>query len=497
MANNFKILGNRYVSIDGSDSNAGNTPDLPKRTLQAALNVTAQQDVIISTGVYREAIYKNMGNSNLQLRIFGDGHVIMEGNGTNAFEIEQGGYSAAPVASYFYDLIFRNYLQVLTDGGSAYNQGTRIFSRCTFYCNVQNYGINTNGASYSACKFIGCNLTTNVDTTTLNSCILINFTNSLTTTENKFITTLTNCYVSPSSRVKILNNSGVSNCNFQGIGIVSVASTATEGVIQDVNGRYYDLSIASGGSGTLIDPYGRAETANSGFYLDALKVAYSTFATSFSLDPKFNDMEAGDFTLQADSPHIGAGVAGANIGGTNYAIRDSADGDVYNTSAVSVTNLVINGDDYVISGGTTGEVVGAPRLLSSPSPTVIQRIRYNGLLDFRKAVTPPASGNRNVPDQETYASTTQPPDVAGANPDRLVYYMRFSTQSAQPTIDAEWDNNGLWTAGNYETFEWDTKPSIDTTPVGNGNPAFNINDTPVYITATWIQIKVKLRNDYV
>ena len=74
--------------------------------------------------------------------------------------------------------------------------------------------------------------------------------------------------------------------------------------------------------------------------------------------------------------------------------------------------------------------------------------------------------------------------------------MRYSTQASQPATSAEWDNGGSWTAGNYGIFEWNTKPSVDNLGVGNGDPAFNAAATPVYLNATWIQIKVKLRNNY-
>jgi hypothetical protein len=74
--------------------------------------------------------------------------------------------------------------------------------------------------------------------------------------------------------------------------------------------------------------------------------------------------------------------------------------------------------------------------------------------------------------------------------------MRYSTQTVQPTTSSEWDNGGYWTAGNYGTFEWNTKPSIDNAFVGNGDPAFNAAATPTFLNVTWIQLKVKLRNDY-
>ena len=55
MANNFKLTGNYYVSIDGSDSNDGLTKDTPKRTVQAGLTLLcglgANGSLIIGAGV--------------------------------------------------------------------------------------------------------------------------------------------------------------------------------------------------------------------------------------------------------------------------------------------------------------------------------------------------------------------------------------------------------------------------------------------------------------
>jgi len=159
--------------------------------------------------------------------------------------------------------------------------------------------------------------------------------------------------------------------------------------------------------------------------------------------------------------------------------------------------LAFFGDnDYIVSGGTTGEVISAP-IQFGTSLKVVQKISYNGLLEFNKDIAGPAAGNRNVPDNYTYESVGHiPPDTQGANPDRLVYELRYSTQVAEPASDPEWDNGGYITAGNYFTMEWNTKPSFDTAFIGNGGATFNAADTPTYVNATWIQLKIVLRNNY-
>lgn len=489
MAHNFKLTGDYYVSIDGSDSNNGLTKDTPKRTIQAGLNLisgTVTKTLIIGAGVYNETLNRNNSTSITTVRA--DGYVVIEGTGGKTFTYTGTGN---PYTTTFYDIEFRNF--PIT------------------YFNVSNTWI-----SYIGCRFINIG---NTNTSTLDyspafdSCIIANctFTNTSQTTLNinksvvintslGFIRSLTNTYFNSSCYLYFSSSSAVYN-NYNNIQcpiIMNTASTVTTGVYQDVYGRYYDLSITtSTGDGGVSTPFGRPYTNGAAFSFATHRILYPTYnANSFSADPKFNNIEAQDFTLQATSPHIGRASDGTNIGGTKYAVRYAAKGAEFNTSAVSVTGLAFVGNDWSISGGTTGEVVSAPILISATAK-VLQKISYNGLLEFNKSVTGGTAGNRNVPDQEVYDSTTQPPNVAGANPDRLVYYMRYSTQAAQPSTNSEWDNGGYWTAGNYGTFEWNTKPSIDNAFLGNGDPSFNSGVTPTFLNVTWIQLKVKLRNDYV
>ena len=183
-----------------------------------------------------------------------------------------------------------------------------------------------------------------------------------------------------------------------------------------------------------------------------------------------------------------------NIGGTQVATRLDASGSSFSGSNATVDALVFSSfSDYVISGSaTTGSVTSAPIFVSS-SAKVIQEIDYNGLLAFNKDTTAPTGSNVNVPDVLTYTSASGQP---GANPDRLTYYMRWTTGSSQPVSDAQWENGGLWPAGSFNVFEWNTKPSVDYLGRGNGDQNFAVVNTPTFVKATWIQLRVTLRNDY-
>jgi hypothetical protein len=505
MAHNFKLTGDYYVSVDGSDSNNGLTKDTPKRTVQAGLNLmtTSGKTLIIGAGVYRESI-SFVQNINVIIYIKGDGKVIFEGNQSNRF------YLSSPNGtgiSFIDNIEFRGYLALDFN----YFIGDNNLSNCIIKCNIYTNAQNTSyKLQISNSIILNTFLYSNITLCYLYNCIVVNSNINSSTGVNPFsgvvcstkAATILKDSVFINSAIGALSTITAANFNYNNFYnnstiIMTLASTVTSGTVIDFYGKYYNLAIAtSTGTGTIGDPFGRPFTNGAPFAYDQHKIAYPTYnVNSIASDPLFNSIEAQDFTLQATSPCLGKASDGTNIGGTKYALRYAATGDAFNTSAVSISNLALSASNWIVSGGTTGEVISAPILISSV-PKVLQKITYNGQLEFDKLITPGTAGNRNVPDQEVYDSTVQPPNVAGANPDRLVYYLRYSTQASQPTADAQWDNGGYWTAGNYNTFEWNTKPGIDSLFVGNGAPTFNSAVTPTYLNVTWIQLKVKLRNDY-
>ena len=93
MAHNFKLTGDYYVSVDGSDSNDGLTKDTPKRTVQAGSNLidvtSTTRTLIIGAGVYKETLSKNFGaaGTTFTKKIIAAGIVILEGNGSNSITL--------------------------------------------------------------------------------------------------------------------------------------------------------------------------------------------------------------------------------------------------------------------------------------------------------------------------------------------------------------------------------------------------------------------------
>ena len=494
MPNNFKLSGDYYVSKAGNDSNDGLTPETPKRTVQAALNLATSgtRTIIIGSGVYKETLSKIFGGST---SIYADGEVIIEtlsGTGSLTFSF------SSPHTYSIVGITFRNINSFSCGLGITANTA---FTSCKF---INSYFIGSgnsgqNSFVFDKCILIGCSSNgfyTGGGLIIRNS-IYIN--TGLLWLFSSFL----NTYINSNSYFYTISGGGTaSNFNYnniQGFILINATTSITTGTYQDIYGRYYDLSIAGNNTtldaGTLGNPYYRSDTLGKFFYYSTHKILYPTYnVNSISQDPLFNDILSQDFTLQAGSPHIGRASDGINnIGGTRYAIRAAANSSSFSGSSATVdAGLTFSYDNYVISGSAvTGSVTSAPIFISS-SAKVIQEIDYNGLLAFNKDTGSLSGSNVNVPDFDTYTSASGNP---GANPDRLVYYMRLTTGSTQPVVDADWENGNLWTRGDYNVFEWGTKPSIDVYGRGNGDPNFVVANSS-FLRATYIQMKVKLRNNY-
>jgi hypothetical protein len=487
MPNNFKLTGNYYVSKFGNDSWSGTSPDAPKRTIQAGLSliptVGGTYSLIIGAGVYNESLNKDTGFGPATT-IIGDGLVIIDGENANRRFTGQINSNAVYT---FRNIFFRNF--------SFFNIPTSTigqlrFENCLFYSFSMSQTNNGFYWAFSNCVFINCILqgisNTTGTTHSYDKSIIINSSILSTAWISSFINSYTlNSDIGMASNIA---GSSFNYNNIQGSILMNVASSVTSGVIQDTLGRYYDLSLA--------EPYKRGDTILKPFNFSNHRIAYPTMnASSSAVDPKFNSIEDQDFTLQADSWHIGRASDGiSNIGGTKYALRRTSRISFSGSQATVDPSLIFQYDNYIISGSqVTGSITSAPIAVNTATPKVIQKVTYNGLLAFNKDTGSASGSNQNVPDFDTFTSAS---GNAAANPDRLVYYMRHTTGSSIPVSDAGWDNGGLWTAGQYNVFEWNTKPSIDNLGVGNGSGSFNAAVSPTFIQATYVQMQVKLRNDY-
>lgn len=496
MPNNFKLVGDYYVSKAGNDSNTGTSPDSPLLTIQAALNKSNNSTIIVASGVYTETLSKTAGNGGA-IRLLGDGTVVLDGQYSRTILFRAGGVNSIGTI-LMRNLEFRNYLLATFQGDTSNNAFTSQFIDCVFNNMTMNCVLNSNNSgeinSFLRCRFINTRSTSTIGWAFItnqatqivfDSCIIYNSfltgNDFVTSTEilNTGISLFTNNYVDENSTLKTYARSLVS-------------SRAAVTSISPSNFNYNNIQ------GKIMMPFS-GSVSGTGSYMVAQNFAqhrldYPTYnVNSFSSDPLFNNSRIFNFSLQSGSPHINAASDyQSNIGGTEYAVAVSASSAEFTTNASSFGLQLIDSSSYTISGSeVTGSITSGPIFLQWPRTKPLTSLIWQGDLNFNKSVSGGLSGNTNVPDWQTYMSESQ-----GGNPDRLKINMRYSTQQNQPSSDSEWDNGGYWSAGSYEMFEINQKPKVDPYGRGNGNPEyveyFGLGD----LVPSWVQVQVKLINNY-
>lgn len=529
MANNFRIIGDRYYSKAGHDSNDGLTSDTPKKTFVAISGTTA----VIGAGVYNSAITNTPITA-----IYGDGFVVFDF--LNSVTTQ---YLRAPL----YNVIVKN--------GILTTQTNSLKSNCTFSDITGSFNIG-NGSVKN--KIINCDCRfSSISTGNRLSSIFIN----TILTQNSSGSYCYDSYFNFTSTLVLL--SGVSplvlrNCNIQGIilldGFYYAIQDQLTGTPQD-NG--YD---------TGVEWLTEANLTSNG-YTGTISGWDTAIATCINREPKFNDASKLDFTLQADSPHIGRASDGvSNIGGTEYAQANYA-------GIANPNSLLLQGDENIDSTTNVNDWVldeastqGYIRSIYKVSDTneELGEINYIGNYSFDSDEEGGTSSNFNVPDSKPvtneypdYVQTTSDgadvyqivianhsyvagqwikvegqyreidsvdtntiyfttavraivlsgtdvqigafSSLADLNPNRLNYLMRTSTSdvnSGNWNDNATWDNNGLATAGEYLTQEWNNIPMIDNlNGVGFGDDNYD-SAFGNAIQAKYIDMLIYLRDDY-
>lgn len=477
MANNFRIVGNWYVSTDGSDANAGNAPDAPFRSIGAAVTAaSAGQTIVLGAGVYNE----NISIARRDLRFIADGTVVIEQiSGTENFIFSD----AAQSVVTFTDIIFRGFISGSTYVGASGNLARVIANNCIFVnCRVRTNETASNGTNML-----------------LTSCIFVNslieiFSTATVERGTQFIgCSLINTSVSNNETLAAGGSQRIiRNCYVDAVSNIQWGATATQPIFENndyegtmtIGASTYSLSQDVSGNPVALIP-GTLDLASVAAYT-------SVYNTSFKQNPEWFNSMKGDFrSVLPSSPLIRRGVGGVNIGNVR-----SGTGKKYNVDAeLTVPNATIIGlsndaGDLVVTSAVAydaGTITSAP-ILISPTPQVVARVNFAQALVFNIAQAAGTSGNKNVPIKTDYTAGT-----AGANPQRLTYEMRWTDQSAMPTTDAGWTNNGYTAPGTWVVFELNTIPLVNNGGIGNGDPAFNSALTG-RIAATWVEVRVRLQN---
>jgi hypothetical protein len=496
MPNNFRLTGDYYVSKEGSDANDGLTPETPLLTIQAALNkvtTAVTRRIIIGSGVYKEAISKTISAS-WTIYLISDGYVVFEGVSALDEISLQVSVNLTGVNLYFYGIEIRKYNQIQISGTIGSGSFSFYFNKCTIQNNIF---INTNAYNaffyyFDSTVFVNSNLKFGILSGSIlaalsyDKCIFINSSmdgseilSNATQNYYNHTSTFKNSYVDANSLIRIRARTTWST------GALYDSNTLTSSVVNNnIQGKIvFPWSGSVSGINSFNIPISYAQS----------KIDYPTYNFgSMSVDPKFNDSQNLNLTLQSDSPHIkGASDYVSNIGGTEYAVYLKAS-DAELTTGATVSNLTLQANNsYVItSPNTTGSIVSDGKFIQWPLTKPLTRIEWVGSLDFNKSITAGTAGNQNVPDYETATSG------AAASPDRLCLKMRYSTQQTKPTTSGQWDNGGYWTAGEYRLFEINQKPKVDPNGIGNGSSSYVEFSGLGDIVPSWIQVDIILINNY-
>ena len=453
MANNFQKTGDWYVSQDGDDLNAGNTPDAPFATLGAALNASGSgsETIVVGAGTYQESV----AFSKNSLDIIGDGapgSVIFYGDGFNTFSINQG--------NNFDNLTFENYDEVFA------GSGVETFENCIFKCDVR---CGPSRQVFTDCVFDSAALSNPAVSVDFASCQFFNSQLNIASSDTN--SDINRCYFDANSSVSLNTASFIEEDNNFHCGQIVISGTT------------YRIDRQKDGSAVTPTPVGDPITdILPNFYTDG----------NFNQDSRHWDAVSGNYqSVRQDSPNLRATVSLETIGAVEKADYYTSTGNVLNHNATQ-TDVVLNPDGEWIYNSNAGTGFGT--ILTAPIQTTAAGVileastiyfTSNYLSDISTAVGTPL--NRNPLAVTDYAAGT-----AGANPQRFTVEMRYSTRQSQPVNNSQWDNDGIYTAGTFKPFEINKVPTIDSAGRSNGEPDFDPT-TAAPIRWSFVQFLIYIR----
>jgi hypothetical protein len=368
MANNFRITGNYYISKGGHDSNNGLNDDSPKKSFTrygAGLHVAG-------AGVYTLGTTPDSA--------IGDGLTIIDMQNVDKGLIFGGQYR---------NLIFQN--------GGSFNMSRALLEDCV----IRDINVITgDGRSSSQGKnrvvFFNCHSSTFFPLAFADKCIVINSNLFFGGQASPYVR---NTYINFSSQITKTElydfpPTVFSNNNIQGLIILGGIKYA----IQDqFTGTPQDNGYAA-------EVYWLNETnLTANGYTGTITGWNTAVATCINRDPKFNNASKLDFTLQADSPHIGRALDGfSNIGGTEYAQSFYAGVSNPNILLFEVSESIdttTNNNDWRLKAGENEGWIRAVIKVAN-NDVQISKIPYIGNYAFNSDAIGGSSTNMNVPDSK-------------------------------------------------------------------------------------------------
>lgn len=363
MPNNFRLTGSRYVSKAGHDSNDGISPGTPKRSVPPTIT---SGTTVVGAGTYSGQTFNHSAISTIVCD--GTVHFVSCVVGANRLEFA----------------IIKD--SIINVQGSA-----QAWTRCLLQDCTHNAGV----VDYDNCILI--NYSQTVVLRILRDGIAISANLAITgVTAN--INKVANMYFDFASKC-IVTTSAFSPSTFFNNNVQGVI------VLGGVNYAIKDQLIGSPqDNGYAADVFWLTEanlTANG--YTGTITGWDAAVATCINRDPRFNDASKMDFTLKADSPHIGRASDGvSNIGGTSYAQSFYAGGSNPNILLLQPSAEIDTTSNMMDWKLKPGEVEGTIRAIVKVANTdeVITKLPYIGNFAFNSDSTPGTPTNFNVPDSK-------------------------------------------------------------------------------------------------
>jgi hypothetical protein len=428
--NNFKIKdGAHYCSKSGSPANDG-TINSPKLTIGGMPVVTGSKRVV-GTGVYYE-------NADINCLV-GDGNVIIDGqdylkttplaltgNGGIVVNVTYTRFSQVqPIAgatqNYILNAVFLDCRYVVRAASSS---STCMFRNCIFI-GVKGIGKREAGTYYPAhyyenCIFIECEEVSGLG--------------------------FENCYVDASSKITVhYGNTALTHKFFNNC----------------INGNFPGRISYQSVSGGAFTDYNNIE---------AMKAAAPAFtAGSFgytavggNIDPKFNNPEYLDFSLQNDSPLIGSGINGTNVTGQRRAVIFSGVHPIFQNGTLDNIDIdPVSGEIFIGQSGDVGILTSA--VYNAGRTRTMGTIGNLGITDLFN----------NVPDA-----------LELANPNHIDFEMRWANGIEDITLNP-WRN-----------FRYNEKPQLDQVQKTNGEAGFDWLGGLVDIQYNRLQFRITLRRTF-
>jgi hypothetical protein len=486
MANNFRITGNKYLSKAGNNTNDGTTPELAKLTLAGALavHVNAQATILsIGSGTYKEPVAWDKAGF-----IKSDGLVVFSGDGANIFELN--------VTSNFYldwaggRTVVKNYTIALIGDNLSLN-GNHI-DLTNFHFKVPVKTTQAGGFSGLICIMTNCIYNDDYEvyflsggslSVVFNECLFFGSLKRFGASGSGEV--IKSCHFSPASQIYIQEQSvaNIVKANFRNNNVQGTLSImGNVYAIQD----QLTLTPQNNGYAVGVEWLTEANLALDGMAAPDAAGWDVAVATCINRDPLFNSITDEIFSVAFNSPLLGGGVGGVNIGGVEASSYFKIGTGFTVQSSTNITEAL---NVATITSGTEGSLILNPVSIAGGYAATLESFNYIGGLAFDTSATGGTVDNTNVPDSQNYAAA-----AAGRNPNRLSIQARWIgvDRFIAPTV---YDNGGIVAADSWVDFELSEAPKIDGFGFGNGSEVYSTASGQKF-EASWVQFKIILRDDY-